>query len=226
MPQTLAYGRSIDSLEVVLVQDNRGSQAILRSMISSLRVRRLRAYDQGETALSQMMMDPPHVVVTDWDMKPMSGYRFIRTVRGKSMEPLCFVPIIAVMANPTMSMVERAFSVGANCVLVKPIAPVVLRRRLEWATRDERGFALDGDRYVVAGIQEVLESRLRQNELSELLRRQKAVQKALNGKPEGAPEEGERSVDGGRDTGSPDAAAPPETGPARTPDTWNSWAMR
>jgi two-component system chemotaxis response regulator CheY len=101
MPHTLAYGRSIDSLDVVLVQDNRGSQAIMRSMISSLRVRRLRVFERAEEALGQMMIDPPHVVVTDWDMKPMSGYRFIRTVRGKSMEPLCFVPIIVAMVNAT-----------------------------------------------------------------------------------------------------------------------------
>jgi hypothetical protein len=38
MHHTLAFGSTMDKLDIVLIQDNRGSQAILRSMISSLRV--------------------------------------------------------------------------------------------------------------------------------------------------------------------------------------------
>jgi type VI secretion system protein ImpH len=105
--------------------------------------------------------------------------------------------------------------------------PIALERAQAERGKNFRRDAFTQSLYSLIGLgTKGLESRLRQNELSELLRRQKAVQKALNGKTEGAPVEGERSVDGGRDTGSPDEAAPPETGPARTPDTWNSWAMR
>lgn len=217
MPHTLAYGRSIDSLDVVLVQDNRGSQAIMRSMISSLRVRRLRVFERAEEALGQMMIDPPHVVVTDWDMKPMSGNRFTRLVRRKAMEPLCFVPIIVAMVNATLSKVDRAFSSGANCVLVKPIAPVTLRRRLEAVTRDTRGFALKGDGYVVAGLEEVLEARVRRNELAEMLRRQRAIQKALTRRPGDEPE----AVEGA--DGDAGGEAPAEA--QRQRPVSKSWAM-
>lgn len=226
MPQSLAYGRTVDSLEVVLIQDNRGSQAILRSMISSLRVKRLRTYDRAEDALKHMMIDPPHVVVTDWDMKPMSGFRFMRLVRSQGMEPLCFVPIIVVMANATMSMVDRAFSTGANCVLVKPIAPVTMLRRLEWTTRDERDFELSGKHYVVSGIEEVLETRVRNNDFATLLRRQHAIQEALTRQAENAQDMADRIVNGEIDIDSL-ASRVEETAPKprRKVDTWNSWAM-
>lgn len=225
MKSNLAYGRTLESLDVVLIQDHRGSQAILRSMIAAFRVRRLRVYDRADDALKDMMIDPPSVVVTDWNMKPMSGFRFSRMIRNRSLEPLCFVPVIVVMANATMSMVDRAFSVGANAVLVKPVAPIVLQRRLEWTTRDDRGFELKGDSYVVAGIEKVLEERVRRNDFTELLRRQRAVQDALSRQAESAQDLVDKIVNGEVDVESCDLDVSGARRPAKPVYTWNSWTM-
>ncbi len=196
MKKSLAYGRTLDTMDVVLVQDNRGAQAILRSMIASFRVKRLRVYDRADDALKDMMIDPPSVVITDWEMKPMSGYRFTRLVRNKSMEPLCYVPIIVVSGSPTMSFVDRAFSNGVNNIMVKPVAPTMLRRRLEWLTQDARGFELKGDQLVVRGMDEILETRVRRNDVADMLKRQKIMQEALTKEAQSAQDLVDRIVNG------------------------------
>ncbi len=222
MKKASARGRQIDSLDVVLIEDNRGAQAILRSMLSSLRVRRLRVFDRAEDALKQMMLDPPDAVVTGWDMKPMSGQRFLRVLRNKSMAPLCFVPIIVMSARPTVSMVDRAFSSGANCILVKPIAPITMLRRLEWASLEDSRFALKGDHYMLEGIEETLETRLRRNELGDMLRRRQAIHEALTAQGDEAL--ADQIVNGEIDL---DTLQRPlrKARPRGPSETWNSWAV-
>jgi CheY-like chemotaxis protein len=172
-----------------------------------------------------MMMDPPSIVITDWEMKPMSGYRFMRMLRNRSMNPLCFVPVIVVTGHATMSIIDRAFSTGVNGVLIKPVAPVVLRRRLEWTTRDARGFVLKGDHFVLDGMDEILETRVRRNDFAELLKRQKAMQDALASHAQNAQDMVDRIVNGEVDVDELDGGLPKPDKPQRRPDTWNSWVM-
>lgn len=211
MPQSLAHGRTVESLDIVLIDDHRGSQSVLRSMIGSFRVRRLRAYDSAKEALKEMLIDPPSLVVTEWAMRPVSGFRLTRAMRARSMAPLCFVPIVAITSNATLSMVEQAFSVGANAVMVKPVSPAALRQRLDWATRDDRGFVVDGDGYAVAGINNVLHARGR--------RRGAGRSAPTTDDPPPRPAETGAGI-------APPSAEPPSPEPASgKPDTWNSWAM-
>lgn len=224
--RSLAYGSSVEELDVVLIQDNRGSQAILRSMISSFRVKRLRVYDRADDALKDMMVDPPSVVVTDWRMRPVSGQRFTRLVRSSSMEPLCFVPIVVVTSGVTLSIIDKAFSAGVNTILVKPVAPAALRQRLDWLTRDGRPFVASGDGFVVEGIEEILETRVRRNDFAELMRRQRRMQDALARHAEDAQDLVDRIVNGEVEMEEVARSEGAQTRPGRKKvDTWHSWAM-
>ncbi|WP_436641183.1 response regulator [Microbaculum sp. FT89] len=219
MPTSLAYGKTLASLDVVLVHDNRGAQAILRSMVSSMHIARLRVYDYAEQALSDMMVDPPTVLIAEWEMKPMSGYRLVRTIREKDMEPLSFMPILAVTPMPTLSMVDRAFSIGVNNIVVMPVSPVALRHRFEWLLRDDREFVLQDNHYVLGGMEEVLEERIRRADIGNLLRKQKAMQDAIAKRAENAQDVVDRIVNG--EVGEHD---PTHGGQAdQSKVTWNSW---
>jgi two-component system chemotaxis response regulator CheY len=222
MPTSLAYQKPLESLDVVLVHENKGTQAMLRSMVSSMQISRIRAYDQAEQALGDMVVDPPTVLLADWSMKPMSGYRMARMIRNKQMEPLCFVPILAVTAMPTLTMVDRAFSIGVSNIIVMPVSPVVLRRRFEWLAMDAREFVLEGDSYVIRGMEEVLEDRVRRTNLGNLLQRQKAMQDALSQRAENAQDMVDKIVNGEVDLdGTP--GVPPSGKPDQSKVTWNSW---
>jgi len=218
MPKSLAYQRPIESFDVVLINDNKGTQTMLRSMLSSLQFMRIRAYDNAEKALGDMVVDPPTVLMTDWSMKPMSGYRLSRMIRSKEMDPLCFVPILAVTPMPSLTVVDRAFSIGVSNIIVMPVSPVVLRRRFEWLCRDDREFVLEGENYVIDGMEEVLETRVRRNDLGKMLARQKAMQDALSRRAENAQDLVDRIVNGEMDIDDP-AAIPPD----QPKVTWNSW---
>ena len=171
--------QEVANLDIVLLEENKATQSLVRSMLTAFRVRRVRAYDRAEQALKEMMTDPPNMVLTDWELRPLSGEKFVRLLRSKSFEPLCFVPVIMITANATLRVIDRAFSAGVNHLLVKPLSPSILHRRLQLAIREDNGFELDGDHYVLSGIQEVLDERVRRDDVTEMIRRAEAMQAVL-----------------------------------------------
>ncbi|WP_205470736.1 response regulator [Breoghania sp. L-A4] len=133
----------MEALDIVIVEDSKPMQMILRSILLSMRVARVRVYDSPENALDAMLVEPPNLILTDWKMGRVSGYHFLRTIRHRKMAPLCFVPVIFVTAFGTRDLVEKVLRAGAHHLLVKPLAPSTLFNRLQWLIADERQFVLD-----------------------------------------------------------------------------------
>lgn len=162
MTRHYAYGLDIGDLDVVVVDDSKSMQAILRSTLLSFRVRRVRTFDTAETALEMMRLDPPNFVITDWMMKPMSGLALLRTLRQRKMAPLCFLPVIVCTAHGTRTLIDRVLRDGAQHVVAKPLSPSGLHERLLWTLRDDRQLVMGDDgRYVIEGVAQTLDEKAR-----------------------------------------------------------------
>ena len=138
-----AFGVNIDQLDVVIVDDSRPIQTILRSILHSFRVERVRVFDNAEDALQSMLVDPPHLLITDWNMKPTDGLTLIRTMRDPRAGPVALVPAIVVTAHATRPLIEASVRSGAHYVVAKPLAPQTILKRMEALTIDRRCFVLD-----------------------------------------------------------------------------------
>lgn len=160
MTRHYAYGLDITDLDVVVVDDSKPMQTILRSILLSFRVRRVRTFDSAQAALEVMRIDPPNLVITDWRMKPMSGLGLLRLMRQRRLAPLCFLPIIFVTAHGTRTLIDRVLRAGAQNVLVKPLSPASLYERLIWTLHDPRPLVFAGDgRYVIDGVADSLDAK-------------------------------------------------------------------
>lgn len=146
-------------LDVVVVEDSKPMQTIVRSILAALNVGRVRMFDMADEALQAMLSEPPNMIITDYRMSPMNGYQLLRSIRNRKMAPLCYVPVIMITAHSTRSVVEKAYRGGAHTVLVKPISPKVLQTRLEWVIRDDRPFEIDETGHcVVDGVGSLLDN--------------------------------------------------------------------
>lgn len=197
MYHNTALGLPIEKLNVVVVEDSRSMQEVIRSILASLRVERIRMFSNADEALKAMSVEPPNLIITDWRMKPLTGYNLLKIVRHKSMMPLCFVPVIMISGHATPTIVEKAFRAGAQQFLVKPVSPNAVLQRIEMVLKDERTFTLEGDHYVIGGVAEELDkasardSLAKQIHLGRLIefREQKRVEKRSD-KPASGEEEG------------------------------------
>ena len=69
------------------------------------------------------------LVISDWNMSPMSGYDLLVNVRGDEM--LASTPFILVTAESKTENVIAAKRAGVNNYIVKPFNAVTLRDKIE-----------------------------------------------------------------------------------------------
>ncbi|SON55414.1 Chemotaxis protein CheY [Hartmannibacter diazotrophicus] len=152
-----SYGLPAEILDVIVVDDSKPMQLMIRSMLHNIHPRRVRCFDTAEEALDAMLVEPPNLIITDWQLSGMSGYQLLRTIRLKQMAPLSFVPLLVVSSNATRRSVERAFRAGASHFLVKPLSAACLSKWINRVLKDKREFVLsDTGHYVIEGVAEAL----------------------------------------------------------------------
>ena len=181
MAHHAAYGLTIDQLDVMIIEQSRTAQTMLRSMLAAHGAGRIRSADTVAEALQMMIAEPPNLVLTAWDLGQYTGAKLLSVIRHKRMEPLCYLPVIVVTAHATLRIVDEAFSAGCTSILVKPVSPAALLRRVEWVTTDQRQFSQQGNSLVIGGVQQILETRVRKRRLSTIIASNAAVDSLLEG---------------------------------------------
>lgn len=138
-----AFGAAVESLDIVVVDDAKPMQTILRSILIAAKVERVRCFDDAESALAAMTVEPPTLAIVDWGMRPTDGLTLVRTMRQPEAGALALVPVVLITAHPTKSLVGRAIGLGVHSVVAKPFSPATLMRRLEAILSDDRQFEID-----------------------------------------------------------------------------------
>ncbi|KZL17573.1 Chemotaxis protein CheY [Pseudovibrio axinellae] len=153
-----AFGKDISQLDVVLVEHSKPTQAILRGILSTLKLERVRVYDGPKDALPMLISDPPDIVLSGWEMKPVSGFQLLKLMRSGRVPELINVPLVFITAYGTRALVTRALEAGAHHLLVTPISSSVLKRSLETICKDRRQFLRKQDgAFIIDGAKRRLE---------------------------------------------------------------------
>lgn len=134
----MAY--DLRNLKFLLVDDNPAMIAILRSVLRSLGVQELRHAANGEGAVEILRLFKPDIVITDFQMQPMSGTEFTRWLRRDRQSPSPYVGIIMTSAYSELRRVQEARDAGVTEFLVKPITPRNLYDRIAAVIDNPRPF--------------------------------------------------------------------------------------
>ena len=78
----------------------------------------------GFEGLEKALAESFDLVLVDVNMPKMDGYAFLR--RGRTMPELQAVPAVMISTESGAQDRDRAYAVGANLYLVKPVRPEVL----------------------------------------------------------------------------------------------------
>jgi two-component system chemotaxis response regulator CheY len=142
-----AFGKELKDLNILMVEDNGGMRLLLRTMLNTFGVSKIRQARDGTDGLIEMQISRIDLVISDWEMKPMNGRDFITTIRSVGNEPYCFTPVIVLTGHASRTLISEAFEIGATHLLVKPVTPASLLHRIEWVLADDREFERCGDIY-------------------------------------------------------------------------------
>jgi len=117
------------AMSVLLVDDNTTMHRILRRQLAELGVTDVDTAPDGATALHRLAERSYDLVISDWNMQPMSGYDLLCRVRaGDCRRDL---PFLMVTAESKTDFIMAALRAGASSYLVKPFTKGTLRAKIE-----------------------------------------------------------------------------------------------
>jgi two-component system chemotaxis response regulator CheY len=116
------------NMRVLIVDDYSTMLRILRNLLRQLDFNNVEEANNGESALSLLKQKPFDLVISDWNMAPMTGLDLLRSVRGDSQ--LRHVPFIMVTAESKTENVITAKQAGVSNYIVKPFNAETLRMKI------------------------------------------------------------------------------------------------
>jgi len=121
---------ALDPSMPVLVVDDSGTMInIQRNLLRQLGFNDIDDAQDGPAALAKMRNRRYGLVISDWNMEPMSGYDFLREVRGDPI--LKRTPFIIVTAEAKTEHVIAAKKAGVSKYIVKPFNAESLKMKIE-----------------------------------------------------------------------------------------------
>jgi two-component system, chemotaxis family, chemotaxis protein CheY len=117
------------TMPILVVDDYQTMVRIIRNLLKQLGFEDVDDASDGSSALTKMKEKRYSLVISDWNMEPMTGYELLRQVR--SDEGLKLTPFIMVTAESKTDNVIAAKKAGVNNYIVKPFNAQTLRAKIE-----------------------------------------------------------------------------------------------
>lgn|SRR3990167_7694121 len=125
----------IKAARVVVVDDESIMRTFILNSLRRLGILDLYAFEDGATALREVIKLKPDLILTDVHMQPMGGIEFVRQLRAHSNNQISNTKVIFLSADSSMSTVGEALPLGVSGYIVKPPALNALAAKIEQALR-------------------------------------------------------------------------------------------
>ena len=122
---------SLESLHVLLVDDNQHMRAITSAILQSAGIRKVREAADGGAALEVLRDHPVDLAIVDFNMFPLDGVEFTRLVRNSPDSANPYLPIIMMTGHSEKSRVQEARDAGVTEFVVKPITAKAVFDRIQ-----------------------------------------------------------------------------------------------
>jgi two-component system chemotaxis response regulator CheY len=117
------------SMPVLVVDDYNTMIRIIRNLLKQIGFEDIDDAPDGTAALAKMQEKRYGLVISDWNMEPMTGYELLKEVRASSA--LSKTPFIMVTAESKTENVIAAKKAGVNNYIVKPFNAQTLKSKIE-----------------------------------------------------------------------------------------------
>jgi two-component system chemotaxis response regulator CheY len=117
------------TMPVLIVDDYNTMIRIIRNLLRQLGFEDIHDASDGSEALAKMRERKFGLVISDWNMEPMTGYAFLKEVR--SDPALSETPFIMVTAESKTENVIAAKKAGVSNYIVKPFNAQTLQTKIE-----------------------------------------------------------------------------------------------
>ena len=117
------------SMPILVVDDYNTMVRIIRNLLRQVGFRNVDDATDGISALRRLREKQYSLVVSDWNMEPMTGYELLKEMRADPA--LAAVPFIMVTAESKTENVIAAKKAGVSNYIVKPFNAATLKAKID-----------------------------------------------------------------------------------------------
>jgi two-component system chemotaxis response regulator CheY len=122
------------SMPILVVDDYATMIRIIRNLLRQLGFENVDEASDGRAALAKLRARKFGLVISDWNMEPMTGYELLQEVRAD--RALFAMPFIMITAESKTDNVIAAKKAGVNNYIVKPFNAVTLKGKIDAVFED------------------------------------------------------------------------------------------
>jgi len=119
---------ALKDMRVFIVDDYNTMLRILRNLLRQLDINNVDEATNGDTAYQMLQRTPPDLIISDWNMQPVTGLDLLKKVRSDAK--LKHIPFIMVTAESKTENVVAAKQAGVSNYIVKPFNAETLRAKI------------------------------------------------------------------------------------------------
>ncbi|MGO4408656.1 MULTISPECIES: response regulator [unclassified Brevundimonas] len=135
---------ALQSLDILLADDNPNMRAIVCVMLKSIGVTRVREVEDGAAALEALKTHPADLAIVDFKMLPVDGVTFTQLIRTAPDSPNPYLPIIMMTGHSEKRRVAQARDAGVTEFVTKPVNAQALLTRIQAVIMRPRTFIRGG----------------------------------------------------------------------------------
>ena len=116
------------NINILIVDDYKTMLRIIRSLLNQIGFNNVDEEVNGEAALAKLKEKKYELIISDWNMEPMTGLELLKNVRAD--EELRNIPFIMITAESKTENVIAAKQAGVSNYIVKPFNAETLKAKL------------------------------------------------------------------------------------------------
>lgn len=116
------------NINILIVDDYKTMLRIVHSLLNQIGFNNIDEAPNGAAALEKLKEKKYELIISDWNMEPMTGLELLKQVRAD--EALKNIPFIMVTAESKTENVIAAKQAGVSNYIVKPFNAETLKTKL------------------------------------------------------------------------------------------------
>jgi two-component system chemotaxis response regulator CheY len=117
------------NMHVLIVDDYKTMLRIIRNLLKQIDIENVEEASDGAEALTKLQAGNFGLIISDWNMEPMTGLQLLQHVRGEPK--LKATPFIMITAESKTENVIAAKQAGVSNYIVKPFNAETLRSKIQ-----------------------------------------------------------------------------------------------
>ena len=117
------------NMKILVIDDFKTMRRIVSNLLMQLGFKNIDEAIDGESALAKIAETKYDLIISDWNMEPMSGFVLLEKLRA-SEGAMKTVPFIMVTAESKPENIIKAKQAGVNNYIVKPFNGETLKSKM------------------------------------------------------------------------------------------------